>query len=79
MDDEQYMSTQAQLTALAAVVRGLDIKGFIERINHAEAVVPILDPTLWMKGSGNLEKIKNIAVAARSFQKVVIEVMKGEK
>jgi len=79
MDDEQYMSTQVQLTALAAVIGGLDLKGFIERINHAEAVVPIVDPTLWMKASNNLEKIKSIAVAAKSFQKVVIEVMEVEE
>jgi hypothetical protein len=78
MDNEQYTTTQIQLAALAAVVRDMDLDGFIERICHTESVAPIIDPSLWIKAGRKLEKIKKLAIAAGDFKKVVIETMEDD-
>jgi hypothetical protein len=77
MTDEEYLSTQHQLTALARMVAEMDLAGFISRISYAEGVGPILDPTLYMKAIDNLQKIKRLAVGASKFQKAALEVLDG--
>ena len=79
MDNEQYTTTQIRLAALAAVVRDLDLDGFMERIYLTESMAPIIDPSLWIKESGKLEEVKKIALAAKDFQKAVIKTMEDGK
>ena len=76
MTDEEYSSTQSQLMLLARVVLGINIDGFIKRINTAETIAPILDPTLSLQGADNLSKIKALAVGAGKFQAAVKEVLR---
>lgn len=73
MDDEQYIATQSQLLLLAKIVKDMDLVGFVSRINKAESIGPILDPTQYIQAQGNLEKIKNLATSLRIFQ---LEVQK---
>lgn len=74
MDDHEYLDTQDQIMVLAKLTLDLDVDGFLRRIDEAEVVGPILDPTLYRQASGNLEKIKRIAEAVRGLQRVAKEV-----
>ena len=76
MTDEEYSSTQSQLMLLARIALGINIDGFIKRINTAETIAPILDPTLYLQGADNLRKIKALAVGASKFQAAIKEVLR---
>lgn len=69
MSDEEYTQTQQELFLLAALVRRLDVNGFLERIAHAEGLAPILDPTLSREAMPKLEIVKQVAYGAAQFQK----------
>jgi hypothetical protein len=68
MDQEEYISTQNQLVLLGQLIDGLDLRSFLEKINHAESFGPILNPTLFIKAGKKLEQVKNLAEAALIFQ-----------
>lgn len=72
MNDVEYRSTQNQLLIVASLVRELDLDGFLERINKAEAIGPIVDPTLYRAAMANLSVIKSLASAANVFRKEVL-------
>lgn len=75
MTDAEYQETQQQLLLMAQMISNMpDLSKFLERINTAESVGPMLDPTSWLKGRGNLDKIKKLARAAWEFQKAAREV-----
>lgn len=69
MNDADYTSTQYQLMILATIVSGLDLDGFLKRIDMAEAAGPILDPTMYRAAMTNLNSIKRLAIAANEFRK----------
>lgn len=72
MKEEDYEETQYQLLTLSRIiVDTLKLDGFIKTINKAEAVGPVIDPTLFKKGNPNMQRIKNIALAAQRFQNEV--------
>lgn len=71
MDDEQYELTQNGLMMLARLVNEIDLGGFLERISQAEALAPIIDPTLYMQAGPRLEKIKRLAQALLPFQQEI--------
>ena len=66
---------EPMLLIIAGAVNGLDLdlEGFISRINHAEAVAPLFDPTAYMKAANNLSAIKRLAQALVPFVKEVRE------
>ena len=74
MTDHEYLDTQSQIMVLAKLTLDLDVDGFLRRISKSEAFGAIMDPTLYMRASGNLEKIKRIAEAVRDLQLVAKEV-----
>jgi hypothetical protein len=65
----EYQMIQTELITMAATVQGFDLEGFLENISYADTMGPILDPTLWTKGSDRMHKIEQIARAALRFQK----------
>jgi len=71
MTDAVYLQTQQQLLLLGHVALQLDLEGFLQRINEAETLVPLTDPTLYLKGANNLSVIKRLARAAFKFQREV--------
>ncbi len=69
MDDAEYKAVQDRLLQLA-VLAGcgtFDLRGFLARVDRAETVGPILDPTLFRDASGNLSKIRRLAEALLPF------------
>lgn len=71
MTDEEYTATQEQLILLASFARKLDLVGFLERISLAEAIAPIVDPTLYLRGGRKLTQVKRLAQSLRPFQKEI--------
>jgi len=57
MTNEEYMQTQAQLTAVCTIVHDLDVTSFINAITNAETVGPILEPTLYREGMESLADV----------------------
>ena len=71
MNDQRYKHTQDQILEIAKMTIQLDIPGFLERISTAEAVAPILDPTLYIKASKNMAEIKMLAEGLIDFSNTV--------
>lgn len=68
MTDAGYTTCLKRLTVEAQALSTLDLVGFVERIEKAESVGPVLNPTLYRKGIGRLEAMKALAIAARRVQ-----------
>ena len=71
MTNEEYSDTQQKIILLARFARDLDLDGFLGRIQDAHAVVPILDPTLYMKGHAKLEQVEALARSLVPFRKEI--------
>lgn len=77
MTNEEYQNTQIQLQMIGEVVSRLDLAGFLNRIDRAETMGPILDPTLYRRAALGLDKIQTLARAAYAFQRAVKPLYKG--
>lgn len=71
MSDIEYASTQQTLVMLASIAKELDLGGFLQAINHAETVGPILDPTLYMRAGAKLQKVRDLATSLLPFVREV--------
>ena len=67
---EQYAEAQQQLVWLASIVLNLPLDQMLADIAHAEAVGPIVDPTLWIRGHEKLEQVRELAEAVLQVQRV---------
>ncbi len=79
MDDEQYIQTQNQLAILMSLIYGLDLKGYLARIERAEAFGPILNPTLYRQKGKDMQFDKEIADAFLNLQIVIRQQMDSAK
>lgn len=64
MTDQEYEVTQHMLIVAGHTVKTLDLNAFRDRIAKAQAVGPVLDPTLWIKANQRLDLINELAGAA---------------
>ena len=71
----EYEMTQAQIVMMARFVRDLPLEDFLQAIDRAEAVGPMVDPTLYIRGRDKLEQIKKMAQGLRKFQLALPEVL----
>lgn len=69
MSDEEYESTQAQLMLMGQLLLGLDLEGFLQRINRVEVIDPVLNPTRHREAMDNLGDIKTAAEVLRAAQR----------
>jgi hypothetical protein len=63
--NEEYQCTQNHLQLIASIAATLDLGAFLSRIDYANTVGPIVDPTLYRDAMDNLGKLQAIARAAR--------------
>jgi hypothetical protein len=68
MNDSEYIETQRQIMLLAGMAAGLDVRGFLERVEQAQSVGPVLDPTLYRAAADNLECVALLARAVADLQ-----------
>lgn len=74
MNDQEYQETQNALLLCARMISGLDLTGFLKRIEQADSVAPILDPTLYRRGAERMHAIKKLAQEAKRVQSAFIEM-----
>lgn len=79
MSSAEYEATQQNLVFIAHLINQCDLHGFLESIEIAESVGPILDPTLYRKFMKKLESVKRLAQAALHFQNEVRRQMREEE
>jgi hypothetical protein len=73
IDDERYAMTQQQLTLLGGLVGSLPLRAFVRAIQRTDAVAPMLDPTLYMRGADRMNKVGALASALLKFQEEVLK------
>lgn len=61
MTKEEYANTQQQILLVCSLLREMPLEDFIEWIEKAEAVGPIVNPTLYRESRGNIELVKKLA------------------
>ncbi len=72
MTNEEFLTVQQQLTLFAGAVMVLDVESYIERCERADALGPILDPTLYIKGNERLSALKELAEGALKFKQAAL-------
>ena len=72
IEKEEYEAAQAQLVVLAQIAAGLPLEEMLKQIGRAETLGPILDPTLWIKGSTKLSQVKALVQAAMPLKRELL-------
>jgi len=78
MSEADYTMTQQRLLLLAGFVLQLDLDAFLERIQTAETLCPLFDPTLYMRGAEKLGQVRDLAIAANELRGVVVEQLRED-
>jgi hypothetical protein len=73
VSDEEYGLIQAQLNVATAMIKPLKLREFLNRIERAESVGPVLDPTLYREAMDKMASVKRIAAAALELQRIANE------
>lgn len=73
ISNEEYLEVQETIQIMAAMVIDLPLDAFIERLEHAETVAPLLHPEQYRRAAGKLKIILLHAHALRQFQMTVIK------
>ena len=79
MDKAQYLEVQQQLVHLAREVHDMPLGEFLLAIDHADTVGPLLNPSLWMRGQGQMMRFRNLAEALLSFQNAAVKFLREQK
>lgn len=77
MNGQEYVKTQMLLLEMGKIADSLNLKAFLKCISNAEAVAPMLDPTMYMKAHANLQAVKKLAEVAKLVQKAYGETYKA--
>jgi hypothetical protein len=77
MDGKKYIETQMRLIEMAKIANSLDLEAFLKCISNAEAVAPMVDPTLYLKAMDNLKAIKNLAEVGLKVQEAYDKTYKA--
>lgn len=64
---EQYADTQAKIVMIRKLAKHLPLCEFLQAIDRADTIGPILDSRLWIQGHREMEKIRDLAKALRAF------------
>lgn len=65
---DEYAAVQGQLLAIVSIVAEMPLDEFILAGERAQAIGPFIDPTLWQKGTKQLDGAMRLAIALRVFQ-----------
>jgi len=74
MDSEKYIATQQQVGLLAAFALRMPLAEFLHAISVCDTVAPLVDPTLYLKGSAAMNRVERLARAAKKYQDEVREI-----
>ncbi len=68
MNQEEYLQTQTSLLMIEEIVKKLELREFLQWIGRADALGPILDPTLYREASESMDHIRKIAEVVIQLQ-----------
>lgn len=74
MNNDEYQSTQKRLVIMANQIEEMDLDGFLDRIEVADTMGSILDPTLYMRTIDDMNRVKRLAKAFKNVQSVFKEI-----
>lgn len=78
MTDAEYEFTHQVVLNIARSLMTLDLTGFINRIENAQAVGPIMDPTMYRKALRNLSSLEIVAKALLDCQQEIKKGMRSQ-
>lgn len=78
MNDLEYTETSHKIRLLVPLLLGLRLKEYLERIEEAEVLAPLIDPTLYIKGQEALGNQAEIARALYRAKKAIVEQAEKE-
>lgn len=64
----EYLRIQTEIIKIGRMANALDLDWFLTQISSAEAVAPMVDPTLYMKAVDNLRAVKELAKSLKPVQ-----------
>lgn len=74
MDGHEYLAHLTQVGLLATCVEDIPVTDMLQHIGHLHTVAPILDPTAYRDGMGNLEQQEKLLRGLATFVKAVQEI-----
>jgi hypothetical protein len=76
--DAEYRLTQSHLTSWAqltnAMLSELELDAFLDRLNRADTLGWVLDPTLAMRASDGVRQVEGLARLARDTQAALLRL-----
>lgn len=70
MAQNEYQHAVTACYVAASMLMQFDLDAVLEQISEAEAVGPLIDPTLYREKGGAMQEDKQIVEAARQLQRV---------
>lgn len=77
MERGEYEALQAQVLLMAAMLNRLPLAEFVAAIDKAQAVGPMLDPTLYRAAADNLQYVEDVARALLEAKTAILESYEG--
>lgn len=77
MDGKTYIETQMRVIEMGKIADSLDLEAFLKCISNAEAMAPVIDPTMYRKAIANLTAIRDLARIALKMKIAYGEVFKA--
>ncbi len=74
MDREEYQSNLVKCWLLASCAEDIPTSEMLVAIDHADAVVPIVDPTLWIRKSSAMAEDKKIVEAVATLRAAYLKL-----
>ena len=75
-DSERHLACQAAIRTMVAGMKMIppaELEAHIERLDKAETLGPVLDPTLWMANEASMRLERFVCIEIQKFLAVVIQ------
>src|SRR5690349_335999 len=79
LTDQAYYEMQNHIGIVVGIIVRMELEEFVERINQAEAVGPVLDPTLYLRAGDALQQIKQVASALLEVKQTALRLAAKQK
>lgn len=77
MTNEEYLNNQGTLIRISTLLQNVDFEGFLQRINTAQTLGPLTDPTLYIRGGGRLQLLKDFATALAPTKQISMPLVQS--
>jgi hypothetical protein len=74
LEPGEYTQILVEMKLVAQVVLGMNLEGFLSRVETAQAIAPLIDPTLYIKKGEAMAIDARVARAMVELKKVLEEI-----